>query len=297
MFKSISDLRAVTKLRPDSRATHLQISLLHYSIGEHEESLAEIRECLKLDPDDAACKPHYNKVKKLAKQYAAVAKALSEQRWAECRLKAEAALKTEREQSRYVVKTNRLLCHCLRQEGRAEEAARACDEALRLEPDHFEALIDRGEARLAMEMYEEALDDFQRAKTVDGESRKAQEAIEKAQRLLKQSQKRDYYKILGIRRNASKKDVLKAYKALARKWHPDVFKDEKEKEAAQKKFIDIAAAKEVLTDDEKRQQYDNGQDPLDPEAQQGGGGGGRGFNPFGEGFNPFGGESHFEFHF
>ena len=67
--------------------------------------------------------------------------------------------------------------------------------------------------------------------------RKAQDALERAQRLLKQSQKRDYYKILGVKRNARKKEILKAYKTLAKQWHPDMFKDEKEKEEAQKKFI------------------------------------------------------------
>jgi len=297
VFKSISDLRAVTKLRPDSRSTHLQISLLHYSAGEHEDSLTEIRECLKLDPDDSDCKPHYNKVKKLSKQYGSIDKFIADQRWNDCVEKAKQALKTESEEWRYVTKSNRLLCHCLRHDGRPDDAIKACDEALAADSDSFDALMDRGEAKLNLEMYEDALNDFQTAKQKDQESRRAQEAIEKAQRLLKQSQKRDYYKILGVKRNASKKDITKAYKTLARQWHPDLFQDEKEKEAAQKKFIDIAAAKEVLTDDEKRQQYDNGQDPLDPEAQQGGGGGGRGFNPFGEGFNPFGDGTHFEFHF
>merc|ERR1719374_242224 len=146
-------------------------------------------------------------------------------------------------------------------------------------------------------MYEEAVEDFQKAKSIDEDNRRAKEGLERSQRLKKLAGKRNYYKILGVKKTASKKEILKAYKSLARQWHPDKFQDEAEKEAAQKKFIDIAAAKEVLTDDEKRQQYDNGQDPLDPEAQQGGGGGGRGFNPFGEGFNPFGDGAHFEFHF
>jgi DnaJ family protein C protein 3 len=54
-------------------------------------------------------------------------------------------------------------------------------------------------------------------------------------------------------------------------------------------FIDIAAAKEVLTDPEKRAKFDNGNDPLDAEeqAQQN-----QGFNPFQQGFNPFGHQHH-----
>ena len=49
-------------------------------------------------------------------------------------------------------------------------------------------------------------------------------------------------------RNAQKKDIIKAYRKLAREWHPDNFQDESEKEVAEKRFIEIAAAKEVLTD-------------------------------------------------
>jgi DnaJ family protein C protein 3 len=71
--------------------------------------------------------------------------------------------------------------------------------------------------------------------------------------LLKQSKKRDYYKILGVRRNANKQQINKAYRKLAQQWHPDNFRDDEEKKRAQEKFIDIAAAKDVLTDPEKRQ--------------------------------------------
>lgn len=295
-FKAISDLRAVTKLRYDSRATHLKISLLHYAIGEVEESLGEIRECLKLDPDDKTCKPHYTKVKKLAKQYTTIQKSIAEGKWADCIAKAQAALQTESKESFYIIKSKEHLCHCYQKSQQSIEAITACTNVINLSPNSLDAHMDRGEAHIQLEEYDEAIDDFQKAKSFDEQSKRVQEALEKAQRLLKQSQKRDYYKILGVPRNARKKDILKAYKTLAKKWHPDMYMDEKEKESAQKKFIDIAAAKEVLTDETKRRQYDNGQDPLDPESQQGGGG-----NPFGQGFDPFrqggGGGFNFKFHF
>lgn len=53
---------------------------------------------------------------------------------------------------------------------------------------------------------------------------------------------------------------------MAQKWHPDNFQGD-EKKAAEKMFIDIASAKEVLTDPEKRSKFDAGEDPLDPESQ------------------------------
>ena len=49
-------------------------------------------------------------------------------------------------------------------------------------------------------------------------------------------------------RTARKKEILKAYRKLAVKWHPDKYESEEEKKKAEKMFMDIAAAKEVLTD-------------------------------------------------
>ena len=54
-------------------------------------------------------------------------------------------------------------------------------------------------------------------------------------------------------RNARKQEIIKAYRKLAREWHPDNFKDENEKKKAEKKFIEIASAKEVLSDPGKHE--------------------------------------------
>lgn len=49
-------------------------------------------------------------------------------------------------------------------------------------------------------------------------------------------------------RSANKQEIIKAYRKLAQQWHPDNFQSEVEKKEAEKRFIDIASAKEVLTD-------------------------------------------------
>ena len=92
------------------------------------------------------------------------------------------------------------------------------------------------------------MNDFRKALDLDDNFQRAKEGLETAQKRQKQASKRDYYKILGLKRNCKKKDVAKAYRKLAQKWHPDNFQDETEKKKAEKKFMDIAAAKEVLTD-------------------------------------------------
>lgn len=63
----------------------------------------------------------------------------------------------------------------------------------------------------------------------------------------------DYYKILGVDKNASSEDIKKAYRKLARKYHPDINPNNKE---AHKKFQEINEANEVLSDSEKRKKYD-----------------------------------------
>ncbi len=63
----------------------------------------------------------------------------------------------------------------------------------------------------------------------------------------------DYYKVLGVSRNASQDEILKAYRALAKKYHPDRNPDDA---TAKKKFQEIQAAYEVLSDPEKREMYD-----------------------------------------
>ncbi len=63
----------------------------------------------------------------------------------------------------------------------------------------------------------------------------------------------DYYKVLGVEKNASEEDIKKAYRKLARKHHPDLNPNDKE---AHKKFQEINEANEVLSDPEKRKKYD-----------------------------------------
>ena len=63
----------------------------------------------------------------------------------------------------------------------------------------------------------------------------------------------DYYKILGINKDASPEEIKKVYRKLARKLHPDLNPDDKE---AQKKFQQVNEANEVLSDPEKRKKYD-----------------------------------------
>ncbi|HAA37634.1 MAG TPA: molecular chaperone DnaJ [Firmicutes bacterium] len=65
--------------------------------------------------------------------------------------------------------------------------------------------------------------------------------------------KRDYYEVLGVSRDASTEEIKKAYRKLARKYHPDVNRDDKD---AEKKFKEVKEAYDVLSDPQRRAQYD-----------------------------------------
>jgi len=83
--------------------------------------------------------------------------------------------------------------------------------------------------------------------------------------------KRDYYEVLGVQKGANEAELKKAYRNLAKKYHPDVNKDNKDAEA---KFKEVSEAYEVLSDADKRGRYDQfGHAGVDPSAAGGYGGG------------------------
>ena len=114
------------------------------------------------------------------------------------------------------------------------------------------------------------------------------------------AEKRDYYEVLGIGKNATDAEIKSAYRKLAKKYHPDLNPGNKE---AEEKFKEVNEANDVLSDPQKRQRYDQfGFAGVDPNyaAANGGGFGGVDLGDifgdifgggFGGGFSGFGGES------
>ena len=91
--------------------------------------------------------------------------------------------------------------------------------------------------------------------------------------------KRDYYEVLGLRKGAGEDDIKKAYRQLAKKYHPDMNPGDKDAEA---KFKEVNEAYAVLSDPEKKAQYDQfGHAAFDGTAGFGGGFEGAGFGDFG----------------
>jgi DnaJ family protein C protein 3 len=189
-------------------------------------------------------------VKKLAKQLEVIRDAISQSRWNECLEKSQQILKLSSDPSSYtfVYRAHSSLCTCMsRGKSPVKETIKTCTEVLdTYHVSDAEILVSRAEAHILNEDYESALADYQRARESE-DSNRIHEGIKRIQKLIKQSKKRDYYKILGVRRTANRAEILRAYRKLAVKWHPDKYEGN-DKKKAEKMFIDIASAKEVLTD-------------------------------------------------
>ncbi|CEI97289.1 hypothetical protein RMCBS344292_11425 [Rhizopus microsporus] len=178
-----------------------------------------------------------------------------------------------------------------------------CSLALAIQNDDPLVLMYRGENYLRRKEFEKAVHDLEKANkaVLDDESigrqhqHRIRQLLQQAMQKLKLSKKKDYYKILDVPPTADAREIKKAYRKKALEWHPDKYTGD-QKEEAQNKMAEINQAYEVLSNDDKRQQYDNGFDPFDPEQGQNGGPthGGFPFEHFQGGFSfqngfPFGG--------
>mgnify|MGYP002508890421 CR=1 FL=1 len=84
------------------------------------------------------------------------------------------------------------------------------------------------------------------------------------------AEKRDYYEVLGVARGASDDEIKKAYRRMAKQYHPDLHPGDKE---CEDKFKECSEAYEVLSDPDKKAKYDQfGHAAFDPSAGYGGGG-------------------------
>lgn len=245
VMSAISDYRAATKLMADNTEGYFKLSSLLYRLGHASDALKSIRECLKLDPEHKDCFPLYKKIRKIDKFINDATEAQENNNFADCISAAEKILKNENDEKMIMYRAKELLCTCYSKDEQSDHAIKLCSDALSItqEPQVY---CDRAEAYLQTEQYDDAIRDFKSALELDEHYQRAKEGQEKARKMQVQSEKRDYYKILEVKRSATKKEIIKAYRKMAQKWHPDNYQlDEKMKKIAEKKFIDIAAAKEV----------------------------------------------------
>lgn len=163
---------------------------------------------------------------------------------------------------------------------KSKKAASWCEDALRLDEHSLYGLLHQHKVQLDAEQFEAAIETLKKAKEAHGDqSDHINTLINEADVLLRRSKIKDYYKVIGVPRDADERQIKSAYRKLSKLHHPDkAAKQGLAKEAAEKKMAEINEAYEVLSDPELRARFDRGDDP-NSKGQQ---------NPF-QG-SPFGGQ-------
>lgn len=146
-----------------------------------------------------------------------------------------------------------------------------CTRALSLDPSYTKARKTKARALGESGDWETAVREYKSIAETSPDDPSIAKEIRNAELELKKSKRKDYYKILGVEKDANDNEIKKAYRKLAIVHHPDKNPDD---ESAAGRFKDIGEAYETLSDPEKRARYDSGEDLIDPNemfAQQGGG--------------------------
>lgn len=162
-----------------------------------------------------------------------------------------------------------------------------CEESLALNANSLYGLLSQAQRHMESESFEAAISTLEKVKEHHPEYQKFNQLMQKAQVELKRSKTKDYYKVLGVPRDADELQIKAAYRKMVKIHHPDkAHKLGISKEDAEKKMASINEAYEVLGDRELKARFDQGDDPNDHESQRG-----HPFHgsPFGHGGNPFGG--------
>lgn len=254
----------------------------YFYLGDHELALRHYQKGLRSDPEHIELKKEYRKVKNLEKKTKAAEEALAKSKLRAAADEFQSALLVDPDHSAHNVKLFLGLCKTLVKLSRGKDALQACSSALEIDEELVEALTNRAEAHIILEELDAAVVDYKAARELAPQDHTVAQGLMKAEKLLKISKRKDWYKVLNIDKNADSPTIKKAYKRLALQWHPD--KNVGNQEEAESRFREIAEAYEVLGDEEKRGRYDRGEDE-EPQGHPGGG------------FNPFGGGGGHTFHF
>mmetsp|Transcript_7984 Transcript_7984/g.24003 ORF Transcript_7984/g.24003 Transcript_7984/m.24003 type:complete len:516 (-) Transcript_7984:1168-2715(-) len=300
MENVLFDTGKALKVQPNNIAALVIRGQAYYLMMEMDLAQRHFREGLRMDPEHKECKDYFRRIKKMENMLKTGEEELNAG-------KTNDALKTfqigEKLDPDHPVFLGKMLlgqCQALNKLKRYSEAIQACSRAMDVpedkhpKADRIKTLLSRADALEGLEDYEESQRDCERALHLDNSNGESRERVERAKRMVKRSQMKDYYGVLGVSKDADDRAIKKAYKLKALALHPDKVcgagqcKSKEESDRANKKFHEVAEAYEILSDAEKRAKFDRGEDPRE-QAQQGGGGHG-GF-PFG------GGGSHFTFHF
>ncbi|XP_059220602.1 dnaJ homolog subfamily C member 7 isoform X1 [Stomoxys calcitrans] len=141
------------------------------------------------------------------------------------------------------------------------EAVTDCTRVLEINDKYLKALLLRARCYNDLEKFEECCNDYEAALQIQ-KTPEIKKLLRDAKFALKKSKRKDYYKILGVSRNAGEDEIKKAYRKKALVHHPDRHANSspEERKEQELKFKEIGEAYAILSDQRKKMRYDSGQD-------------------------------------
>lgn len=216
-----------------------------YSQGENDKAISHFKQALACDPDFRDAVKWLRTVQKLDRMKEEGNREFKARRWQAAFEKYSSALEVD--------PTNRGINSKLLQ-NRAQvriklkqynEAIADCERAVSLDSTYTKARKTKANALGQAERWEDAVREWKSIQEIDPEDRTIMSEIRKAELELKKSQRKDYYKILSVSKDADGVTIKKAYRKLAVVHHPDKNPDD---EQAEERFKDIGEAYETLSD-------------------------------------------------
>eukprot|EP00092_Neocalanus_flemingeri_P010374 GFUD01011181.1.p1 GENE.GFUD01011181.1~~GFUD01011181.1.p1 ORF type:complete len:971 (+),score=255.23 GFUD01011181.1:112-2913(+) len=158
--------------------------------------------------------------------------------------------------------------------GKLSEAIEDCTQAIHLDKTYHKPYLRRANAYMEIESFDQAVKDFEQLVKMDIMNSEYKELLLEAKEKLRLSKNKDFYKLLGVDKKANIEEIKKAYRKAALTHHPDRHSvaEEHVKLFHLKKFKDIGEAYGVLSDEVKRNLYDQGKLYESIQAQNGSGG-------------------------
>ena len=259
-------------LNPSDHEILVRLAKINFfSLYESQGAIAQLKQCLHYDPEQKQCKKLFRQIKKMDKEINKAQDDFDSKRYATASNKligtssSKGVIKELDEPYDELVKElgvsslpKRLHIKCyelackIAAENRKDQVNKWCSATLELQDDNLDALVNLGDYKLKQNEFEEAVRILEKAHDVSGgQNNRVGHMLQRAQQMLRQSKRRDYYKILDVSRDADKREIKKAYRRKAQEWHPDKYSGDLSPEEVEKKMADINQANEVLSDDGK----------------------------------------------
>ncbi|KNC47406.1 uncharacterized protein AMSG_03840 [Thecamonas trahens ATCC 50062] len=213
----------------------------HYYLENFDLAINHFRMAVQYDPDHKKSMAMLKQVRKLTKAKARGNEAFKARNFADAIEAYTAALAIDPKHDAFNAKLYNNRAAAAIHLGDYDSAEADCNAAIAADSGYAKAYARRGSVRLEKEMYQEAVYDYERAVQLEPESRSFKSELRSAKHELKKSLRKDLYKILGVTKRATDSEIKKAYRKLARTWHPDkhATADEADQAAAAEKFKDI----------------------------------------------------------